>query len=218
VKPLVPLAALLCALAVIVSACGQSTSPSPAASAPPSPGASASEPGVAPSPSASTSGSAAATVAPSGLALPHEDPELEAELPDEVDGVTLFKLSVGPIASAGNTGAEAIRDLADEIGDGSGNFGLAFANDPSSGAYNLFALRVPGASTDELLEQYTGLTVADTRGAETDQLTLAGKTVVHVTAPGNPIGDVWFYAVGDTLYGVQAGSEADAEKLLALLP
>jgi hypothetical protein len=39
-----------------------------------------------------------------------------------------------------------------------------------------------------------------------------------VTAPGNPIGDVWFYVAGDTLFGVQAGSDADAEKLLALLP
>ncbi|HEU4920386.1 MAG TPA: hypothetical protein VFT20_11655, partial [Candidatus Limnocylindrales bacterium] len=101
--------------------------------------------------------------------------------------------------------------------DGSGNFSLAYA-DTAAGGFNVFALRIPGASTDELVERYTALIVADRPGAETDQLTLAGKTVVHVSAPGNPIGDDWFYAVGDTLFGVQAGSEADAEKLLAVLP
>jgi hypothetical protein len=82
----------------------------------------------------------------------------------------------------------------------------------------LFALRIPGAESKTLLERYTALTVADTPGSETDSVTLAGKTVTNVTAPSNPIGDVWFYVGGDTLFGVQAGSEADAEKLLALLP
>lgn len=152
------------------------------------------------------------------LALPHDDPTLEAELPDEFDGAKLFKLSVGPISSAGNAGAEPIRALADDLGDGSGNFSLAFANDPAAPTYNLFALRVPGADSTELLEAYTGLTVADAAGSETDQVTLGGKSLIHVTAPNNPIGDVWFYAIEDTIYGVQAGSETDAAELVELLP
>ena len=222
VKPVAPLAAVLLAI-VSVAACGGSATPSPSGSAATSP-SSASSPSddasvVVPSPSASPSSPPdQGSAAPSGLVLPHEDPELEGRLPDSVDGTTLFKLSVGPVASVGNLGAEPVRTLANEIGDGSGNFGLAFANDPTTGTFNLFALRIPGAEPGELLDQYTGLTVADTPGAETDQLSLAGKTVVHVSAPGNPIGDVWFYTVGDTLYGVQTGSEADAAKLLALLP
>jgi hypothetical protein len=218
VNRLPPLRALLLGpgLVLVLAACGGSAgqSPSSGASAAPSasqPAATSSAPAVVPSASASA-------VAPSGLALPHEDPELEAKLPDEVDGAKMFKLSVGPVASVGNLGAEPVRDLAKELGDGSGNFGLAFANDPTSGTYNLFALQIPGADSVELLEQYTALTVADTAGSETDSVTLAGKTVTHVTAPGNPIGDVWFYVAGDTLFGVQAGSDADAEKLLALLP
>ena len=48
--------------------------------------------------------------------------------------------------------------------------------------------------------------------------TLGGRSVVHVTQPDSVIGDVWFYAKDDTLYGVQAGSPDAATRLLALLP
>ena len=209
------LVATLTAIAAIVAACGPGGGSGPASVAPTD--ASATSAPATSAPSAASSGSAGPSPS-TALALPHDDPTLEAELPDEFDGAKLFKLSVGPISSAGNAGAEPIRELADELGDGSGNFSLAFANDPASPTYNLFALRVPGADTTDLLEAYTGLTVADAAGSETDQLTLGGKSVINVTAPNNPIGDVWFYAVGDTLYGVQAGSEADAEELIALLP
>jgi hypothetical protein len=215
-----PLATLVFGLVLVVAACGGGATPSPSAvdSGSTAPSV-AVTPGTSPSaPGSIDAGASPSLVAPSGLALPHEDPDLEARLPDEVDGVKLFKLSVGPVASVGNLGAEPIRALAKEIGDGSGNFGLAFANDPTTGTYNLFALRIPGAESKTLLERYTALTVADTPGSETDSVTLAGKTVTNVTAPSNPIGDVWFYVGGDTLFGVQAGSEADAEKLLALLP
>ncbi len=109
-------------------------------------------------PSATTAGSApisspgSTSLAPSpssNLVLPHEDPALEARLPDSVDGNTLFKLSVGPVSSVGNEGAEPVKKLASEIGDGTGNFGLAFANDPTATAdpFNYFALRIPGAPT-----------------------------------------------------------------------
>ena len=211
--------AALTALAGMTVACGSGGASGTATAAltgAPSPG------GVSPGasgPVASSGPSGNAGPSPStALALPHDDPTLEAELPDEFDGAKLFKLSVGPISSAGNAGAEPIRALADDLGDGSGNFSLAFANDPAAPTYNLFALRVPGADSTELLEAYTGLTVADAAGSETDQVTLGGKSLIHVTAPNNPIGDVWFYAIEDTIYGVQAGSETDAAELVELLP
>jgi len=161
-----------------------------------------------------------ATSPSSNLVLPHDDPALEARLPDSFEGKTLFKLSVGPVSSVGNEGAEPVKKLVSEIGDGTGNFGLAFANDPIATAdpFNYFALRVPGAPTAQLVDRYAALTVADTRGAESEQVTVAGKQVTHVTAPGNPIGDVWFYGIGDTLFGVQARSPEKAAALLALLP
>lgn len=191
-----------------IAGCGSGSASVPPASAPSSAPISSSGPtSLAPSPS-------------SNLVLPHEDPALEARLPDSVEGNKLFKLSVGPVSSVGNEGAEPVKKLVSEIGDGTGNFGLAFANDPTATAdpFNYFALRVPGAPTAQLVDRYAALTVADTRGAESEQVTVAGKQVTHVTAPGNPIGDVWFYAIGDTLFGVQARSAEKAAALVALLP
>ena len=209
------LAALTLVAAVAVAGCDTGS----ASSAPEDASGSVASPSTPP-----TSSSGPKSLAPSpsaGLVLPHEDPALEARLPDEFEGKKLFKISVGPISSAGNEGAEPVKKLADEIGDGTGNFGLAFANDPTArdaAVFNYFALRIPGAPSAQLVERYAALTVADTRGAESEQQTVAGKQVTHVTAPGNPIGDVWIYAIGDTLFGVQAHSPEQAAALLALLP
>jgi hypothetical protein len=150
--------------------------------------------------------------------LPHEDPGLEARLPREVDGKALTIFSIGPVAAAGNPGAVPIKDLAREIGDGTGSFGLAFASDPTSPTFNFFALRIPGADGGELVERYGALTLEDTSGGTLENLTLGDSDVVHVTSPGNPIGDVWFFATGDTLFGVQARTADRATELLALLP
>ena len=209
-----PVLALVAALAI--AACGTgSGSAAPAGTEGGRSGAPASPP-----PDSSSGPTSPAPSASSNLVLPHEDPALEARLPDTVDGNPLFTLSVGPVASAGNEGAEPVKKLVSEIGDGTGNFGLAFANDPSATAdpFNYFALRIPGAPTAQLVDRYAALTVADTRGAESEQVPVAGKQVTHVTAPGNPIGDVWFYGIGDTLFGVQAKSPEKAAALLALLP
>jgi hypothetical protein len=172
-----------------------------------------------------TGSSTATTPAPSGAApsasaaeVPHDDAALEALLPDEVNDVALTKLSVGPISTAGNAGADAIRTLARDIGDGTGNFSLAFANDPRTPTFNLFALRIHGAKPDELARRYTALTVADEPGSTSKETTLGGRDVTEVSAPNNPIGDVWFYAKNDTVFGVQAGSPEQAESLLAQLP
>jgi hypothetical protein len=179
------------------------------ASAPPS----SAPPSAAPSPSVAGPGGSAAVDG-----LPHDDPGLEARLPSEVDGKPLAVFSVGPISVAGNPGADPVKNLVKEIGDGTGDFGLAFANDPSAPKYNIFALRVPGAESDELVTRYGELTVADTTGSKAETVTIGGKQMIHVTVPFNPVGDVWFYATGDTLFGVQAESRERATTLLALLP
>lgn len=201
-----------------IAGCGSDASSTPAGSS--ATNASAIPPPASESAAASPapSSSAAHPSPSSNLVIPHDDPALEARLPVTYNNKVLFKLSVGPLSSAGNLGAEPIKALAKEIGDGTGNFSLAYANDPLDPTYNLFALKVPGAASAKLVEKYAALTLADTRGSESDQATLAGKRVTHVTAPGNPIGDVWFYAIDDTLFGVQAGSPAQATALLELLP
>ena len=151
-----------------------------------------------------------------GFVIPHDDPGLEALLPNDIDGTALLKLSVGPVSSLGVAGAQGLKDVADEIGDGSGNFGLAYAGDPA-GEFNLFALRIPGAESSELATQFAQMTLAETLGGSVESAELGGRDVVHIVDPVSQIGDVWFYAEGDTLFGVQAGSAGDATDLLALL-
>ncbi|HEV8545141.1 MAG TPA: hypothetical protein VGQ64_02510 [Candidatus Limnocylindrales bacterium] len=204
----------LAVAALLMAGCGATATVAPSVAGSASVGPSA----------AGSTGSAAAgsgSAAPSTSIdprFPHDDPGLEDRLPDEVDGQPLTKFSVGPISAAGNVGAEPVRTLVKQIGDGSGNFGLAYASDPKLPTFNLFALRVPGASSEDLINGYTGLTVAEEPSSTTDRVTLAGKSVTQVIAPSNPLGDVWFYALDDTLFGVQAGSPEMAAKLLALLP
>jgi hypothetical protein len=151
------------------------------------------------------------------LAIPHEAPKLEALLPDEVDGAKLTKLSVGPVSSIGVAGAQGIKDVAKQIGDGSNNFGLAYAGDPA-GKFNLFVLQIAGAKPAALMTSFAQMTLAETPGGKVESAHLGGRDLVHVIDPLSQIGDVWFYATGDTLFGVQAGSPDQATKLLALLP
>jgi hypothetical protein len=168
-------------------------------------------------PPASSSGPKSLAPSPSaGLVLPHADPALEALLPAEFEGKPLTKFSVDPISAA--AGGESIGAMAKAIGDKSGNFGLAYASNPSDPTFNIIALRVPGAESTALAQGFAGLLIQDTQGAEANQVTLGGKSVTHVTAPNSALGDNWFYAKGDTLFGVQASSPDRAAALLALLP
>jgi hypothetical protein len=205
-------------LAVVAVACSSpAVSPAPGASVAPS--GENSPTTAAPSAPASPPGTSPETPDPApsqAVVIPHEVPELEALLPDEVAGATLTKLSVGPVSSIGVGGARAIKEVAKEIGDGSGAFGLAYAGDPA-GKFNLFALRIKGADPSALLTQFAQMTLAETAGGKVDTAKLGGRDLVHVTDPISEIGDVWFYADGDTLLGVQAGSAQQATELLALL-
>ncbi len=164
------------------------------------------------SPGPSTSGPSPSL----NLAIPHADPALEARLPDEFEGKPLTKLSVDPISAA--AGGESIGGLAKTIGDGSGNYGLAYASNPTDPTFNLIALRIPGAASTALAEGFAALLIQDTRGAEAEQVSLAGRSVTHITAPNTSLGDTWFYVKSDTLFGVQASSQDRAAALLALLP
>src|SRR5262245_5454604 len=143
--PVAALAVLAC-LVLAVAACGSAGATAPA-QALASPGSPAPAPGT-PTPAARTP---SPRPSPSQkLVVPHDDPDLEKLLPDKVDGKTLMKISVGPVSSVGVSGAQGIKDAAKLIGDGSGNFGLAYAGDPD-GKFNLFTLHINGAKPSPLL-------------------------------------------------------------------
>ena len=149
--------------AVLIAACGSAATPAPAGSL----GAVPASAAVTPSPSVGSRSPSPRPSATPKLVVPHDDPELEKLLPDKVDGVTLMKLSVGPVSSVGVSGAQAIKDAAKQIGDGSGNFGLAYAGDPK-GTFNTFALRIPGASASNLLTSFAQMTLAETPGGKAE--------------------------------------------------
>jgi hypothetical protein len=198
--------------ALIVGSCGPATS---TASFGPGPSVASERPTAAPLTAAPSR-----TSRPSqAVVIPHDAPELEARLPDEVDGATLTKLSVGPDTSFSDSGpadAQGMKDLAAEIGDGSGEFGVAYAADPAN-TFNLFALRVNGADPSTLATKFAQIAYSQAIGGSFESAHLAGRDVVHIVDPFSEIGDLWFYADGDTLLGAQAESPARATDLFALI-
>ena len=195
------------AVALLLVGCGSPAAPSP------------SEPAASPAGAPTRSPRPSATPAPSkAVVIPHADPDLEARLPDEVDGKTLTKLSVDPSSQEDFPGATSMIEVAKEIGNGTGDFGLAYAGDPDA-KFNLFALRVPGADASKLATEFAQITYAETFGGKVEAATLNGRNVVHIIDPFSEIGDVWFYVddATETLLGVQAKTPAKASSLMALI-
>lgn len=153
--------------------------------------------------------------------VPHDAPRLEALLPAEVDGATLFRTSFGPATWAG-IGVEnlgALGALTDEFGVGIDAVSFAAANDPTaSPLFNLFALAVVGVPGATLNQVYARLAQQDEVGSTVEPATLGGIAVTHLDAPNNPIPHVWTWSVGDVVLGIQAADEATATRLIGLLP
>jgi hypothetical protein len=197
----------LVAITVIVAACGSSGTPAPGGSIAPS-----ATPSVAATPRPSASARPSASVE---VVIPHDDPDLEALLPGEAQGKALNKFSIGPQSTSGAAGAQGIKDAVKSIGDGSGNFGLAYAGDPD-GDFNLFTLQIQGADPSALLTAFARIALTETPGGKAETAHIGGRDVVHIVDPVSQ-NDTWFWADGDTLRGVQASTAADATELLGLI-
>jgi hypothetical protein len=160
-------------------------------------------PGVTPAPTPTPFDKWAST-AP--MSPSHADPELEALLPDSIDGVSLTKSSIS----------------GEEMGMADTNPILSrFGKHPADMA------RATGATTQA---PYLIVVVERLRGVPADQLLAAeleqyfSGTVTHTSLGGHQVTSgvigattVWYYATGELLYGV-AGAEQDAAKALATLP
>ena len=76
-----------------------------------------------------------------------------------------------------------------------------------------------GLECTTLLDADVVAEVASGASLGSAQASLAGKDLIRLDNPdSNPVGDLWLYAVGDTIFGVQSTSESIIEEILGLWP
>ncbi|MFN8518988.1 MAG: hypothetical protein U0667_06275 [Chloroflexota bacterium] len=174
-------------------------------------------PTTAQSPSPASSPAATQAVDPS---IPHDVPDLEALFPDAIDGTTLFKLSMGrpTLEALGDASLGDFDALVAALGIERGDLELAVANDPTSAAFNFLAFRAAGITGEQLVEAYETLVPQSEVDAVAQRIPVGDQEVVWVSMPNNPIPNLWFWAQGDTLVGIQAADQATFQRLYALLP
>ncbi len=153
--------------------------------------------------------------------VPHDVPELEALFPASVDGRPLFMLSMGrpSLEAMGDASLGDLDALVTELGVRRTDLEMAFANDPTaSPAFNYLAFRVAGVDGPTLVETYERMVPQTEVGASAQRMTIDDREVVWVAIPNNPIPNLWFWAQGDTLVGIQAADRATLERLFRLMP
>jgi hypothetical protein len=151
------------------------------------------------------------------VALSHVDPELEARIPDEVNGVTLEKLSLagGGLFEEDDADTQAFRDALRAAGASPENTTVAVGRATDNASLNIAALRVAGAQGSQFLQAVVDSIVADGAGTAS-QVDIAGREVVQITSMDGTVG--YLIAVGDTVYRVQSPDPAAAAAALGLLP
>ena len=246
----VPLIGLLAVLALVAGACGSSAAsaaPTPssvAASALPTPTASAapgqpsiaattaptetpSSPPAATAEPASAAPSESASAAPTVPSIPSfaipsftSDKELEAELPDTYQGVTLKKFSFTgtTLVNATSQSGRQLLALLQSLGKTPADLSFALASDPTAKLRVTFgAYRIKGADAGSWAptlyqgaqQQSPGTTVTDAN--------LGGKAVKRVVNPkSTQITYTW--ARGDVLFIVATTTDALAGPAIAVMP
>ena len=208
---------LLIAAALTVAACGGAgASPSTLAPASATPSAPSLAPSVAasipPAPSA-----AIASASPAGL--PHGAPDLEATLPDRFGDQPIFKFSVASAELAANPAGASLTDLIEQAGGDPATIQIAFGNNPPTPTFNLIALRGAGVDGAKLVDAYIAASIAGGDSSGSSATAIGGRSATRVISKAaNPLGDIWVYAAGDTMYGVQSKDEALVGQLIAELP
>jgi len=226
-------------LALIVAACGGSSSASPGASptstgptaapattavaATPAPAMSdtpstdAPAPEATESPEVSEAPPAEATDAPSdapeaSFQLPSTAKDLEALLPNEYGGTKLMKFSMSGAEAAGQS--EETAQVLASVGKSLADLSIAGASS-QTGDVVFLAVRVAGA--DEGAMKRVFVASAQQAGEDLQQMSLGGRDVFK-NASTDGQGGAYFYIRGDTAFGVTAPDDATAAKAIVLLP
>jgi hypothetical protein len=156
------------------------------------------------------------------FSFPSEDKDLEARLPNEINGVTMVKYSFKG-ASFLQSGADNQQDLVDflsSLGKSPDDLSVAFAGDGAGQLdLQLGAFRVAGADQNALLAAFIGATQKESPQDTVTQANVGGKNVTQIVDPDDTeSGAIYIYASGDTLFYVSSPDPALAAAGLTALP
>lgn len=168
-------------------------------------------------------GSESAAALPS-LDLPGSAPELEALLPDEIDGAETVKFSMGGaelMADQEGSGVdpefiaflERLDAQPDDI-----SVAFAFSFTEAGGSSGIGAFRVEGASSDELEREFMATMETDGTVVDWQSASIAGKDVQTAADPDTEGNTVYIYTAGDIVFFVTTPDEGTAAELLEPLP
>lgn len=160
---------------------------------------------------------------PAAVAQPvarHADPDLEAVLPDSVDGNTFVKFSVTPDEFLAPESEASFSALLAAVGGSRDEVTMAVAQDPSATfPASVTAFRVRGAAPDALK---AALLAAEETQPEAPTVTAELVNGRHVTSAAYAVADVTFYrlfyAVGDTVFVISSTETEAALAILETLP
>ncbi len=185
-------------------------------------GGGAASPGVAtPAATASPTPTEAPSVAvpsPSTSDILHGAPELEALLPTSFRGEPVMTFSMDAAGISESGAGPALFPLVDAAGGDHTKMGFAYASTGETTTFNLIVMAGGGIDGQKLVDAYAGDAVATGESLSSSSVTLGGRTVTRLVSPAsNPLGDLWIFAVGDVMYGVQSKDETIASELIGLL-
>jgi len=172
-----------------------------------------------------TSGATASSggSASGGLPIPglNADPALEAQLPSQVRGRTLQKLSFrgSDFLSFAGGADNDLKNMFERLGTSPQNMTVALALDASDqlGA-ETFAFKLAGTDANRLLQELVNSARAENKDVVVGQATLGGKSVTSITNPGSDEGVIYAYAKGDTVFAVQSKDPGVADEVLRQMP
>jgi hypothetical protein len=230
-------------IALLLAACSSSSnptaSPSPnpigsgaaqASTALPSAGSAQGAPGL-PSfalPSGSFALPSGSFAIPSGsiaipsFSFPSEDKDLEARLPNAINGVTLTKYSWkgADFFAADNASSQHLQDLLNALGKAPADLSIAFASDPTGRlGVTVGAFKVTGADGNALLAEFLNAARRDAPSVTFTQASVGGRNVTQITDPTDMAkATVYAFTAGDVLFDVQSTDQALAAAALQAIP
>ena len=206
------LAAPAALLSIVLAACSSAGTATAPASASPAPTAT---PTPEPTP---TDSAAAGTPNPLASFDFNQDKALEGLLPDSVGDLTLTKYSVKGAEFFSGAGTDpAFKDFLDRVHAQPDDVSAAFAGDQAN-TLSLLALRIAGASTDDLKTEFRrAMEESSATKVDLSEATVGGKSVLTGFDPDQN-SNVYFYVTGDVLFFVTTTDKAVAEAALQKLP